>query len=549
MSEPPPPRPVVLIVRDGWGHNPHPEHHDFDAIKLAKTPRCDALKERYPHALIKTSGRAVGLPDGTMGNSEVGHQNIGAGRVVYQESVRITVAVEDGSFYDNAAITDAITKAKHSGKQLHLMGIMSDAGVHGRLDHLYACVSAAKRAGLPGHRVCVHLFTDGRDTGPYTGERFLKEVEDKLEELGCGRVVSLIGRYFAMDRDNRWERVEAAYRLLTAGVGIGGDDVPDFDHAADALADAYANPVSDTQKGDEFVTARTIGGCRAHRISGGDSVIFYNYRGDRPREIVRSFMQPDFYGNVPASPDSGEKGFDRGPELGLVFVCMTGYDASFAGFPGIHVAFTKTGKMPEILGETLAKHGLSQLRVAETEKFPHVTFFANDYREEPFPYEARQMAQSPKVATYDLQPQMSAEQLRDVVLEAVKSRACPDFILLNFANGDMVGHTGNLNAAIAAVETVDACTGDVVDAVLEAGGKLIVTADHGNAEQMFDPQTNAPHTAHTLYDVECILVDPDLDHDTPLRAGGSLADCAPTALAMLGLPVPAEMTGRPLTQT
>ncbi len=542
---PPAARPVVLIVRDGWGHNPHPEHDAFNAIKLANTPRCDALKQRYPSTLIKTSGRAVGLPDGTMGNSEVGHQNIGAGRVVYQESVRITVAIEDGSFFDNAAINDAITKAQHSGKQLHLMGIMSDAGVHGRLDHLYACIEAAKRAGLASHRVCVHLFTDGRDTGPFTGEQFLAQVQAKLAELDCGRVVSLVGRYFAMDRDNRWERVEAAYNLLT-GRGSGGPPPPDFTTAAEALAHAYANPISNTQKGDEFVTPRTIGGADAHRITGGDSVIFYNYRGDRPREIVRAFMQPDFFGNVPASPDSGQQGFDRGPELGLVFVCMTGYDESFAGFPGIHVAFTKTGRMPEILGETLAAHGLTQLRVAETEKFPHVTFFANDYREEPFAQEDRQMAQSPKVATYDLQPQMSAQQLRNIVLSAVKSDACPDFILLNFANGDMVGHTGSLDAAIAAVQTVDACTGAVVDAVLDAGGKLIVTADHGNAEQMFDPDTNAPHTAHTLYDVECILVDPQLNHDTPLRPGGSLADCAPTALAMLGLPVPAEMTGRPL---
>ena len=536
-------KPVVLIVRDGWGHNPNPEHDAFNAIKLANTPRCDALKQRYPSTLIATSGRAVGLPDGTMGNSEVGHQNIGAGRVVYQESVRITVAIEDETFYSNAAITDAITKAKHSSKQLHLMGIMSDAGVHGRLDHLYACVEAAKRAGLASHRVCVHLFTDGRDTGPFTGERFLAEVEAKLAELDCGRVVSLVGRYFAMDRDNRWERVESAYRLLTAP----DDATPDFATAAEALADAYANPISDTQKGDEFVTARTIGGRDAHRISGGDSVIFYNYRGDRPRELVRAFMQPDFYGNVPASPESGEKGFDRGPELGLVFVCMTGYDESFAGFPGVHVAFTKTGRMPDILGETLAAQGLTQLRVAETEKFPHVTFFANDYREEPFDNEQRQMAQSPKVATYDLQPEMSAQQLRDIAIAAIQAGAT-DFILLNFANGDMVGHTGSLPAAIAAVETVDDCTGAVVDAALKAGGKVIVTADHGNAEQMFDPDTNAPHTAHTLYDVECILVDPDLNVDTPLRAGGSLADCAPTALAMLGQPLPSEMTGRPLTE-
>ena len=538
-------KPVVLIVRDGWGTNPHPEHDDFNAIKLAQTPRGDALKDRYPHTLIQTSGRAVGLPDGTMGNSEVGHQNIGAGRVVYQESVRITVAIEDGTFFDNAPITDAIAHAKKTGGRVHLLGIASDAGVHGRLDHLYACVEACRRAGLAKNDVCLHLFTDGRDTGPFTGKDFIAGVEAKLKELGVGRIASLIGRYFAMDRDNRWERVQVAYEALT-----GRGSTADFPTAAEALAHAYDNPVNDSQTGDEFVTPRTVGGSTVGEghIRSGDAAIFYNYRGDRPREITRAFMQPDFFGNVPPSPDSGDKGFDRGEKLDLTWVCMTAYDESFTDFPGLTVAYQKTGKMPEILGQYLAEHDKTQLRVAETEKFPHVTFFANDYREEPFPGETRSMAQSPKVATYDLQPQMSAEQVRDYVLDAVKSSHCPDFILVNFANGDMVGHTGKLDAAIAAVETVDTCTGELVDAVLAAGGKLIVTADHGNAEQMFDPDTNAPHTAHTTYDVECILIDPALTADTPLRSGGSLADCAPTALAMLGLGVPEEMTGRPLTE-
>ncbi len=528
-------KPVVLIVRDGWGRNPNPEHDDFNAIKLAHTPRCDALLERYPHTLIHTSGREVGLPDGTMGNSEVGHQNIGAGRIVYQESVRITVAIEDQSFFQNHAITTAIHAAKASGDKVHLLGIASDAGVHGRLDHLYACVEACKRAGLGPREVCLHLFTDGRDTGPFTGKDFIEEIEEKLEDLGCGRIVSLVGRYFAMDRDNRWERVERAYDLLTGR----GKDTLSFPTAGEALADYYDNPTNDSQNGDEFITPRCVGDADKNRIADGDTVIFYNYRGDRPRELTRAFMQPDFQGNVPPSPDSGEQGFDRGPQLKLNYVCMTAYDETF----------TKTGKMPEILGQYLSEQGKTQLRVAETEKFPHVTFFANDYREEPFPGETREMAQSPQVATYDLKPQMSAPKIRDIVLNAVKSEDCPDFILVNFANGDMVGHTGKLNAAIAAVETVDACVGEIVDAVLNrsgGGGKLIVTADHGNAEQMFDPTTKAPHTAHTTYDVECIIVDPNLKVDTPLRPGGKLADCAPTALHLMGLDTPVEMTGKSL---
>ncbi|MEM6459664.1 MAG: 2,3-bisphosphoglycerate-independent phosphoglycerate mutase [Planctomycetota bacterium] len=544
-----PAKPVVLVVRDGWGRNPHPEHDEFNAIHLADTPRGDELLERYPSTLIKTSGRDVGLPDATMGNSEVGHQNLGAGRIVNQESVRITVAIEDGSFYDNPAINDAIAAAKANSGKVHLLGIASDAGVHGMLDHLYACVEAGKRAGLGPRDVCLHLFTDGRDTGPFTGKGYLEDIEERLAELGCGQIVSLVGRYYAMDRDNRWERVRMAYDLLTGRLSV-GDAVEDFPTAAEALADYYDNPTNDSQQGDEFVTPRTVGGASANRVSSGDAVIFYNYRGDRPRELTRAFMQPDFHGNVLPSPDSGEKGFDRtvGDEtqLGLRYVCMTAYDETFKNYPGLAVAFAKPPKMPDVLGQVLADAGRTQLRVAETEKFPHVTFFANDYREDPFPGERREMAQSPSVATYDLQPQMSAERVRDIVLEAVAADDRPDFILVNFANGDMVGHTGKLNAAIAAVETVDRSVGEIVDAVLQKEGKLIVTADHGNAEQMFDPDTDAPHTAHTTYDVECIVVDPALTADTPLRDAGRLADVAPTLLALMGLDKPDAMTGRSL---
>ncbi|MFN3167164.1 MAG: 2,3-bisphosphoglycerate-independent phosphoglycerate mutase [Phycisphaeraceae bacterium] len=532
------PKPVVLIVRDGWGENPHPEHDAFNAIKLAKTPVTDQLMQRYPRTLLHTSGEDVGLPEGTMGNSEVGHQNIGAGRVVDQESVRITKAVREGRLNDNHALCDAIENANRHGHSVHLLGIASDAGVHGLLSHLYGLVKLCKQRGVPKDKVLLHLFTDGRDTGPFTGKGYIEQIEAQLEEIGCGRIASICGRYYAMDRDNRWERVKQAYDLLT-----GRGNATAFDSAADAVQDYYDNPTNDSQQGDEFITPRRIGNDTA--IADGDTVLFYNYRGDRPREMTRAFMQPDFQGNVPPSPDSGEKGFDRGEKLNLRYVTMTAYDETFADFPGLSVAFPKPPKMRDIGGQWLEQHGKTQFRCAETEKFPHVTFFANDYREHPFEGETREMAQSPKVATYDLQPEMSALGVRDLVLKRVNEDGvdCPDFILVNFANGDMVGHTGKLDAAVKAVETVDACVGAIVDAVLARGGKLIITADHGNAEQMFDPATGAPHTAHTTYDVPCLVVDPDLSADTPLRDDARLADLFPTALDLMGLDKPEAMTG------
>ncbi len=545
----PAPKPVVLIVRDGWGRNPNPGHDKFNAIKLADTPRCDALLGRYPHTLIHTCCRFVGLPADTMGNSEVGHQNLGAGRIVNQESVRITVAIENEHFFDNHVLADAVENASRHGHKIHLLGIASDAGVHGLLDHLYACVELCKQRKVDPDNVCLHLFTDGRDTGPFQGKHFVNDIEEKLESLGVGRIVSVVGRYYAMDRDNRWERVEKAYGLLT-GRGGAGRDTPHFATAADAVDDYYDHPTNNSQTGDEFITPRTVGPPESDpassRIGDGDTVIFYNYRGDRPREIVRAFMQPDFHGNVPPSPDTGEKGFDRGEKVNIRFVCMTEYDEDFVQFPGLEVAYLKPPNMSDILGQVLANAGKTQLRVAETEKFPHVTFFANDYRGEPFPGETREMAQSPKVSTYDLQPEMSAAAVRDIVLKHVASSDCPDFVLVNFANADMVGHTGKLDAAITAVETVDACVGEIVDAVLERGGKLIVTADHGNAEQMFDPDTGSPHTAHTLYAVECIVVDPSLDADAPLLQGGKLADVAPTVLELMGIEAPVVMSGESL---
>jgi len=564
------PKPIVLIVRDGWGENPNPEHDAYNAIKLAKTPIADALMSRYPSTLLHTSGEDVGLPEGTMGNSEVGHQNIGAGRIVNQESVRITKSVRNGDFYNNDALKAAVIHARENNRSVHLLGIASDAGVHGMLDHLFACVELCKREGMARQRVALHLFTDGRDTGPYTGKDYIKTIQARLDQIGVGVIASLCGRYYAMDRDNRWERVKRAYGLLT-GRGINPsfqspqvaaawdkkfetdkdtDQVKCFRSAGEALQDYYDNPTNDSQQGDEFITPRLIApDPQDSRIADGDSVIFYNYRGDRPREITRAFMQPNFFGNVPPSPDSGVKGFDRGEQLNLRYVCMTAYDQTFTDFPNLSVAYIKPPKMENVGGAYLSDLGKTLFRCAETEKFPHVTFFANDYREEPFPGETREMAQSPQVATYDLQPEMSAPGILKLVLDRINDTSgCPDFILVNFANGDMVGHTGKLDAAIKAVETVDACVGQIVDATLARNGKLIITADHGNAEQMFDPTTNAPHTAHTTYDVPCIIVDPDLTADTPLNPGGRLADLLPTALDMMGLEKPQAMTGVSLRQ-
>ncbi|MEX0775742.1 MAG: 2,3-bisphosphoglycerate-independent phosphoglycerate mutase [Phycisphaeraceae bacterium] len=545
-------KPAVLIVRDGWGRNPHPEHDAFNAVKLAATPRCDALLREYPWTLIHTSGENVGLPDGTMGNSEVGHQNLGAGRIVYQDSVAITVAIRNGEFFSNHALCDAVENAKRHGHAVHLMGIGSDVGVHGLLGHLYGCLELCKRRGMPADKVFIHLFTDGRDSGPYTGKDFLAAIEAKTKEIGVGRIVSVLGRYYAMDRDNRWERVKQAYDLLT---GRGESAPRQFATVAQALADYYEHPINDSQNGDEFVTPRVIGAdWQDSRVKDGDTILFYNYRGDRPREITRAFVLPDDkWATVKPSPDSGKHGFERGRKLDVHYVTLTAYETELAPF--VHVAFPKPPKMKNIAGEFLAHKGLTQFRCAETEKFPHVTFFFNDYRDEPFPGESREMAQSPRVATYDLQPEMSAPRICELVLAHVNSASPPDFILVNFANGDMVGHTGKLDAAIKAVQTVDDCVGRIVDATLAKGGVLIVTADHGNAEQMFDPTTNAPHTAHTTYDVECILVDPRLRNaatgspDQPssqLRNDGRLADVFPTILDLLGLDKPAEMNGASL---
>ncbi|MEX2670547.1 MAG: 2,3-bisphosphoglycerate-independent phosphoglycerate mutase [Phycisphaeraceae bacterium] len=530
--------PMVLVIRDGWGRNPNAEHRDFNAIELAKTPCADQLLASYPTTLIHTSGEDVGLPEGTMGNSEVGHQNLGAGRVVYQESVRITKAARAGEFSKNDVLREAVERAKREGRTVHLMGLASDAGVHALLDHLYACLELCRELGQ--EKVAIHCFTDGRDTGPFTGKGLIEQIEAKTRELGVGEVVSISGRYYAMDRDNRWERVKRAYDMLT-----GRDpEMPVFVTAGEAMQHYYDNPTNDSQNGDEFVTPRVVGeNVEATRIKDGDTVIFYNYRGDRPREITHAFVDDVFYGQVAPSPDTGEKGFDRGEKLELHFVTMTAYEEALN--EKVHVAFPKPPKMEDIVGQFVSEQGLKQFRCAETEKFPHVTFFFNDYRDVPFEGEDRAIIPSPKVGTYDLKPEMSAFEVRDAVLEALDK----DYALLvvNFANGDMVGHTGKLDAAIKAVEAVDGCVAAIVEKTLAKGGQLIVTADHGNAEQMYDPINKAAHTAHTTYDVECILVDPRLEgRDVSLQENGRLADVMPTALAMMGLEQPEAMTGRSL---
>ncbi|MBX3357872.1 MAG: 2,3-bisphosphoglycerate-independent phosphoglycerate mutase [Phycisphaeraceae bacterium] len=550
--------PLVLIIRDGWGENPNPSHDAFNAVHLARTPVDDRLRRDWPWTLIKTSGEDVGLPDGTMGNSEVGHQNIGAGRVVPQESLVMTKACRAG-LENNAVIAGAIAHAKSTGASVHLLGINSDAGVHGQLEHLFAILRACRTLGFD--RVYVHLFTDGRDTGPFTGIEFARRVESACRDIGAGRIASVIGRYFAMDRDNRWERVQRAYACLTGHADPSGP-VRTSDSAAAAIQQYYDAPAADNLKGDEFITPAAIGSpdeIVASRIRDGDAVIFYNYRGDRPRELSAAFVFPDdAWASVKPSPDSGRRGFDRGRKLSLHYVTMTDYWEALA--PYVQVAFPRPPRMKDIAGEHFSRLGLRQFRSAETEKYPHVTFFFNDYRDEPFPGEQRENPQSPKVATYDLKPEMSAPEVRDAVLRRLAAPDCEDLVVVNFANGDMVGHTGNLKAATRACEVVDECVGTIVDATLARGGSLIITADHGNAEQMFDPETNSPHTAHTVYDVPLIVVgdafegrrlrgDTDkagwFSPDTRTRRG-RLGDILPTALDMLGLDKPASMTGESL---
>ncbi len=525
------PRPVVLIVRDGWGANPHPEWNHANAVYQAQTPVDDRLMETYPHVQICTHGPNVGLPDGIMGNSEVGHQNIGAGRIVDQEIMRISRRIHDGSFFENEVLRGAFDHATQSGGNVHVMGLCSNAGVHSVLEHLYAILDMAGRVGFDGSRVFVHAFGDGRDSPPTGGIGFIRDVESRMTELGVGRVASVIGRFYAMDRDNRWDRVELAYRMLVEGQGRQATS------ASEAFQHYYDHPSDASRHGDEFVTPTVIVGEDGQpitRITDGDSVIFFNYRGDRPRELTRAFVFDTF----PYEQDGQAQGFERGLKCDLYFATMSEYQK---GLP-VRVIIPKPAKMTDIFGQYLSDLGLKQFRCAETEKYPHVTFFFNDYREEPFPGEDRQIVPSPRdVATYDLKPEMSARGVCDEVLSRIQSESC-DVIIVNFANGDMVGHTGRIEAAIQAVETVDACVGRIVDATLEVGGALVVTADHGNCEQMINPETGGPHTAHTTYDVELIVIG-DAFVGRSLRAGGKLADIAPTMLDMMGRDTPDAMNG------
>ena len=506
-------KPVLLVVLDGWGIR---VEREANAIAIAGTPSMDALVRDYPSTALRTSGLAVGLPDGQMGNSEVGHTNLGAGRIVYQDLVRINRSIEDGSFFQIPALLEAVRKAKAAGGAVHLMGLVSDGGVHSQEGHLLALLELARREGVA--RTYVHAFLDGRDTPPKSGLGYVQVLENRMKEKGNGKVATVMGRFFAMDRDKRWDRVKEAFDAMVRSQGFKATS------GVNAVEQAYARGET-----DEFVKPTVVvngGGEPVARVKDGDALLFFNFRADRAREITRAFMQADF------------KDFDASgrPRLSA-FAGMAQYDETFdlpAAFP--------PEQPTEIFPEIVSRAGLKQLRCAETEKYAHVTFFFNGGRETVFPGEDRVLVPSPRdVKTYDEKPEMSAREVTDKVVEAIRTRRY-GFILVNYANPDMVGHTGRLDAAVKAVKVVDACIGRLWAAAQEAGMALLVTADHGNCEMMVDPVTGEPHTAHTLGPVPFILADPDL-RGARLRQDGVLADVAPTALQILGLPQPREMKG------
>ena len=488
---------------DGFGKN---ESTYGNAIAAAKKPNLDKIVSENPMTFIGASGLDVGLPDGQMGNSEVGHTNIGAGRVVYQELTRITKSIQDGDFFTNEALVGAMENCKKNSSALHLMGLMSDGGVHSHNTHLYGIMELAKRSGVD--KVYIHCFMDGRDVPPTSGKDYLAELYEKCDEIGVGEIATVMGRYYAMDRDNRWERVVKAYKAMTEGEGV------KFDCACKMMEESYANDVT-----DEFIVPAVSE--KAAPVKDNDSIVFFNFRPDRAREITRAFVDPAF------------SGFEREQLKGLYYICMTQYDATM---PNVHVAF-KPESLENTFGEYISDKGLKQLRIAETEKYAHVTFFFNGGVEKQYPGEDRILVKSPAVATYDLQPEMSAYEVTDKLLAAIDSDKY-DAIILNYANCDMVGHTGVFDAAVKAVEAVDTCVGKIVDAVAAKGGVTLITADHGNADKMYEAD-GSPFTAHTTNPVPFIVV----GYPCELREGGRLCDIAPTMLKIMGLEQPKEMTG------
>ena len=507
-------KPTVLLILDGYGER---KEKDGNAIALANTPVMDKLKKEFPYVEGQASGLFVGLPDGQMGNSEVGHMNMGAGRIVYQELTRITKAIEDGDFFENKALKEAVEHCKKENTALHFMGLVSSGGVHSHIGHIYGLLELAKRAGLK--KVYLHAFLDGRDTPPDSGKSFLMDVEKKMQELGVGEIATISGRYYAMDRDKNYDRVEKAYRAMVDGTG---EKASSIEEAIDA---SYAKKVY-----DEFVLPTVIEKDGAvHTVSDGDAMIFFNFRPDRAREICHAFCDDEF------------NFFNRGARKKVFFVCFTDYDPTI---PNKRVAFEKE-EIHNTLGEVVSNLGKNQLRIAETEKYAHVTFFFNGGKEEPYENEDRILVPSPKeVPTYDLKPEMSCYTVTEKLTEAIRSGKY-DLVVANFANPDMVGHTGVLSAAIKAIEVVDECMGKVVDAVESMHGNLFILADHGNADIMIDEKTGEPYTAHTTNPVPFILVS---DEKHKLREGGCLADVAPTLLELMGIPQPKEMTGKSLLE-
>lgn len=507
-------KPVVLMILDGYGLNDNKEHN---AVAEAKTPVMDKLMAEYPFVRGNASGMAVGLPDGQMGNSEVGHLNMGAGRIVYQELTRITKEIQDGTFFENKALMDAVNNCKKNGSALHFFGLLSDGGVHSHNTHLYGLLELAKRNGL--EKVYVHCFLDGRDTPPASGKEYAEALEAEMAKIGVGKIASVAGRYYAMDRDNNYDRVQKAYVALTKGEGLTAESGP-----------AGIQASYDREETDEFVKPTVVmeNGAPVATIKDGDSVVFFNFRPDRAREITRAFCDDDF------------KGFERGKRLDLTYVCFSDYDPTI---PNKEVAFEKIA-VTNTFGEWLAANGMKQARIAETEKYAHVTFFFNGGVEKPNEGEDRILVNSPKdVATYDLKPEMSAYEVCDRLCEAITSGKY-DVVIINFANPDMVGHTGVEAAAIKAVEAVDSCVGRAVEAVKSVDGVLFICADHGNAEQLVDYKTGEPFTAHTTNQVPFILV--NYDEKYTLREGGCLADIVPTLIQIMGKEQPAEMTGKSL---